>query len=125
MVHSGLPVWRYINNESFPNIHLPNWPGLGAYHTSDLSLIWGTYPTEDATTREAAVSKSMQAAWAGFIKDPYQAGPGWDKVDAEGQNVACFGCDSGTEATLIDEQVLDARCPFYEPTYQLINTPYF
>ncbi|KAK4033248.1 Alpha/Beta hydrolase protein [Parachaetomium inaequale] len=122
---SGLPAWRYYNNVSFPNIQLPGYPDLGVFHTSDLSLIWGTYPAENATLREAEVSERMQAAWAGFIKDPWHAGPGWDRVDDQGRNVACFGCGSGTEVTLIDEQKVDGRCPFYEGTYQTVKTPYF
>ncbi|RDL32983.1 Uncharacterized protein BP5553_08422 [Venustampulla echinocandica] len=125
VAQSGVPVWRSYQNASFPNIHLPGYTELGAYHTADLGLIWGTYPTENATLAEAKLSKTIQASWAGFIKDPWGAGPGWDRVDSNGNNLACFGCDGGTGVTLIDEPKADARCPYYQLTYDTTKSPYF
>jgi acetylcholinesterase len=120
-----MPTWRYYYNDSFPNIFMEGYPDLGSYHTSDLSLIWGIYPTEGATEREVELSKSIQAAWAGFVKDPWGAGPGWEKVNGTHTNLACWGCDSGTQATIIDDGVVDARCPYYEGIYPTVTTPYF
>lgn len=89
-------------------------------------MIWGTYPTEDATPVEVELSKTIHAAWAGFIKDPWGAGPGWGKVDAAGSSVGCFGCHGElTEATVIDEQEVDGRCVYYEGIYQTVKTPFF
>ncbi|KFY01167.1 hypothetical protein V490_01048 [Pseudogymnoascus sp. VKM F-3557] len=126
---SGLPAWRYYHNISFPNIYLnddPNtYPKFRAFHTGDLSLIWGTYPRENATLVEVGLSKTIQAAWAGFVKDPWGKGPGWDRVDSNGKGLACFGCDGGTGFTLIDEAQVDARCPLYQFLYDTTKTPYF
>ncbi|KFY89545.1 hypothetical protein V500_05616 [Pseudogymnoascus sp. VKM F-4518 (FW-2643)] len=126
---SGLPAWRYYHNISFPNIYLnddPNtYPKFGSFHTADLGLIWGNYPTENATLIEVGLSKTIQAAWAGFVKDPWGEGPGWDRVDENGNGLACFGCDGGTSVTLIDEPHVDARCPYYDLLYDATKTPYF
>jgi carboxylesterase type B len=55
-------------------------PWLGAYHASELPLVFGTYgltepegsqfPYEVPTENEAAVSAYMQGAWVAFAKDP-------------------------------------------------------
>lgn len=72
------PVWRYRYDASFPNLEL--FPDAGAYHSSEIPSVWGTYPLEDslgaATATQIALSKYMQGVWAGFAKDP-TAGPGW------------------------------------------------
>ncbi|OBT50747.1 hypothetical protein VE04_08419 [Pseudogymnoascus sp. 24MN13] len=126
---SGLPAWRYYHNISFPNIYLnddPNtYPKFGSFHTADLGLIWGTYPKENATLVEIGLSKTIQKAWAGFVKDPWGEGPGWDRVDENGAGLACFGCDGGTGFTLIDEPHVDARCPYYDSLYSITKSPYF
>lgn len=124
-------MWRYYQNASFPNIYLNNdeekypYPELGAFHTADLQLIWGTYSTENATRSEVELSKTIQASWAGFIKDPWGEGPGWERLDNSGSGLACFGCDGGTDFSLIDEKTLDARCPYYEEIYESTKTPAF
>lgn len=121
-----MPTWRYYYNDSFPNIRPDGYPDdLGSYHTSDLSLIWGTYPSEGATEREAELSAVIQAAWAGFVRDPWGSGPGWEKVNDTHDNLACFGCGGGTEATIIDDEAVDVRCPYYEGVYPTVTTPYF
>ncbi|KAL5346223.1 hypothetical protein ACLOAV_008491 [Pseudogymnoascus australis] len=126
---SGLPAWRYYHNISFPNIYLnddPNtYPKFGSFHTADHGLIWGNYPTENATLVEVGLSKTIQAAWAGFVKDPWGEGPGWDRVDENGSGLACFGCDGGTGVTLIDEPQVDVRCPYYDLLYKSTKTPLF
>jgi hypothetical protein len=81
--------------------------------------------TTNVSGQSVTALQAMQAAWGGFIKDPWHVGPGWDRVDAEGRDLACFGCGSGTEARLIDEQKVDGRCPFYKGTYHTVKTPYF
>ncbi|KFY30371.1 hypothetical protein V493_01957 [Pseudogymnoascus sp. VKM F-4281 (FW-2241)] len=126
---SGLPAWRYYYNISFPNIYLngdpDTYPKFGAWHTSDHGLIWGNYPTENATLIQVELSKKIQAAWAGFVKDPWGEGPGWDRVDENGNGLACFGCEGGADVTLIDQPHVDVRCPYYDMLYDATKTPYF
>ncbi|CAI6297535.1 unnamed protein product [Periconia digitata] len=82
---SGLLTWRYLYNATFPStFFLPN---IGVYHTSEISMVFSTYPipaqygtvNATATPQQFVLSNLMRAAWARFAKDP-TAGPGWTAV---------------------------------------------
>ena len=73
----GIPTWRYFFNGTFSNTQA--FPNLGTYHSSEISLVFGTYPRNSTTTQENALSMSMQGAWARFAKNP-AGGPGWNAV---------------------------------------------
>ncbi|KAJ6118230.1 alpha/beta-hydrolase [Penicillium samsonianum] len=68
----GYDVWRYHYSAVFPNLN--TFPDAGAYHTSEIPQVWGTYMMSnqlgDATPTQEALSMYMQTAWAGFAKDP-------------------------------------------------------
>ncbi|KAG5929016.1 hypothetical protein E4U42_007443 [Claviceps africana] len=70
----GIQTWRYYFNASFANTQI--FQDSGAWHSSEIGLIFGTYPKEGATPFQAQLSSRMQTAWADFIKNPYE-GPGW------------------------------------------------
>jgi carboxylesterase type B len=87
-VKYGVPTWRYIYHGDWDNLQLYNGAsglgpkGSGAYHGSDLNMIFGTaqdvsglanMPNEDAT------SKYMMSAWAAFARDSKAGltGYGW------------------------------------------------
>ncbi|KAI5274839.1 alpha/beta-hydrolase [Aureobasidium subglaciale] len=74
---SGIPTWRYYFNASFANTQL--FPNLGVYHSSEIPLVFSTYPTYNVTTQEYALSRYMRSAWANFAKNPAN-GPGWNAV---------------------------------------------
>ena len=133
---AGFPSWRYYFNASFPNIN-PNaavaalgLPGLNleAYHSSEIPLVFGTYPTDGATAQEVALSKFMQTAWANFAKDP-MTGPGWpsygSKAGVNPAGVADLGAFGSDGVTMIPEYDIDYRCPLYAELYAAINTPAF
>ncbi|KAJ5764153.1 Alpha/Beta hydrolase protein [Penicillium manginii] len=113
---AGIPTWRYLFNASFPN----NEKGYGAYHTSEIPFVFGTYPQLNKTQFEEDVSKSMQTAWADFAKDPFK-GPGWAKEPA----IGIFG--DGVKAGMsvkgkkplraVPSKQVDFRCPLYLPFY--------
>lgn len=48
IAHGYQSVWRYFYNASFPN----NEPlrGAGAWHTSEIPLVFGTYRVDNETT---------------------------------------------------------------------------
>ena len=79
-------TYRYLYNGNFSNISPLPWQG--AYHASELSLIFGTYglPTESAdgvTDFERQLSVRMQDLWLAFMRNP--AGEaldalGWPKL---------------------------------------------
>ncbi|KAJ8119073.1 hypothetical protein OPT61_g59 [Boeremia exigua] len=76
-VSIGIPTWRYYFNASFSNTQA--YPQLGAYHASEIPLVFGTYPKPNTTTQEFALAAFMKGAWARFAKNP-SAGPGWNPV---------------------------------------------
>ena len=69
------PVWRYIYHGDYPNTQLTVDPSVGAYHGSELNLLFGTSTTLGIpdTPIEAATGHYMRAAWAAFAKDPRSA----------------------------------------------------
>lgn len=72
-----IPTWRYYFNVSFTNTQVL--PNLGAYHASEIPLVFRTYDCANTTTQQSALAQSMQAAWARFAKNPL-AGPGWNSL---------------------------------------------
>lgn len=72
------PTWQYLYAGNFSDISPRPW--LGAYHTAELPLIFGTLGLEGKTTRfEDKVGRYMQDAWLAFIEDPAGGLPriGW------------------------------------------------
>jgi len=68
-VRSGIKsVYRYSYGAVFAD--LERLPNLGAYHGSELPILFGTYNTSTATTEEEELSKSLQTAFANFAKNP-------------------------------------------------------
>jgi cholinesterase len=109
----GIPAWRYFWDASFVNSELVP----GAYHASEIPLVFGTYDRENATVFQAEVSIAMQKAWADFAKDPV-VGPGWDRT-----KVALFGGDAKPGESddgrpvmeMVDRNWMDTRCSLYKP----------
>ncbi|KAI0062558.1 hypothetical protein BV25DRAFT_643884 [Artomyces pyxidatus] len=69
LVESGIEhVYRY----SYGAIFADNQPlpGLGAWHTSELPELFGTYNASTATTAEKTLSNTFQTILANFIKNP-------------------------------------------------------
>lgn len=74
----GQPVWQYVFDALVPSNTWEQYPDLGVYHSSEIPLVFGTYPRENTTAVEARLSNSMQKQFADFINDP-NSGPGWDQ----------------------------------------------
>lgn len=70
----GLPAWRYRWFGNFPNTRLYTNPDSGAWHSSEIPLIWNTLPAGSGiprdTKEEISIRKYVQGAWAAFAKDP-------------------------------------------------------
>ena len=78
--NAGIPTWQYYFNASFSNTQpVPGIQALGAYHSSEIPIVFGNYPQINVTTQEYALSKTMLGAWAKFAKNP-AGGPGWNPV---------------------------------------------
>jgi carboxylesterase type B len=123
---AGYPTWRYYFNASFPDTQA--YPDLLVYHSSEIPMVFRTYPDVNVTAQEFALSSTMQGAWAKFAKDPL-GGPGWNAVGSASQfygapldlDIGLFGnrLDAASSGvTVIRESEIDARCSLFTPLYQ-------
>jgi carboxylesterase type B len=78
-VQHHVPTWRYRYNGDWDNLRMYNGTaclgprGSGAYHGSELSILFGTSKVVSGlpnTAEEDATSAYMMGAWAAFARDP-------------------------------------------------------
>lgn len=77
-ITSNLPTYRYQYAGNFSNISPIPW--IGASHSSELPLVFGTHDEyRGASTEfEYSVSEAMEALWLSFAQDPSAVrGPRW------------------------------------------------
>ncbi|KAF9257592.1 alpha/beta-hydrolase [Marasmius fiardii PR-910] len=76
-VQSGTTdVYRYIYGAVFADLQVLR--GLGAWHTSELEVLFGTYNRTTATDEKVKLSSAFQTTIANFIKNPNTSpAPGW------------------------------------------------
>ncbi|KAK7984374.1 hypothetical protein PG989_011776 [Apiospora arundinis] len=112
----GHTSYRYLFAGNFSNITPRYW--LGAMHSSDLPVIFGTHYQfrGNSTELEWETSYAMEDLWVAFAtdssKDPSTAnGLTWPKYSLDGETVVLFG--NGTEAAqLAPASVADiSDCP--------------
>ncbi|KIJ56376.1 hypothetical protein M422DRAFT_239597 [Sphaerobolus stellatus SS14] len=79
MVGAGQPnVFRYAYGAVFAD--LQKFPGAGAWHSSEIGEIFGTFDQATASPAEVTLSKTMQTVWTNFIKNPtVQPAPNWNR----------------------------------------------
>jgi carboxylesterase type B len=108
----GLDTYRYLWAGNFSNISPEPW--LGAFHWSDLLMIFGTYEKDvgDVPKLEVDTSAAIQDFFLAFLKDPGSLQRrGWPlyKPDAaNGGFIMEFG--KKTAARNITGAYLDAGC---------------
>ncbi|KAJ4244041.1 hypothetical protein NW762_014654 [Fusarium torreyae] len=98
---AGATTYRYEYSANFTNI-MPK--GLGAFHSAELPLIFGTHNAARAKSGqfEYDVSHAMQNYWLEFIQDP-TGGPskhGWDPTPAGQLNTIQKGVEFGFNNTI-------------------------
>ncbi|KAE9407136.1 ALDH-like protein [Gymnopus androsaceus JB14] len=78
-VESGISsVFRYEYGPVFPDLQL--FPNAGAWRSTELQEVFGTYNASTATQNEVTLSKTFQTAIANFIKNPNEPpAPNWPK----------------------------------------------
>ncbi|KAH8691761.1 Alpha/Beta hydrolase protein [Phaeosphaeriaceae sp. PMI808] len=144
----GIPTWRYYFNASFQNTQY--YPELGAFHASEVALVFRTYVPVNTTTQQHALAQYLQSTWARFAKNPY-AGPGWNMVGTGAErNVLVGAYDEikggllldtnatvvaqdwslgvlgdvgsvrGSGVTVLPQRELDGRCELYRPLFEAI-----
>jgi hypothetical protein len=68
-----VPSYRYRYYGQFPNLRLTKKPNSGAWHGSEIALIWGTVQESTLLAEsaiETQIGKYLQTAWASFAKNP-------------------------------------------------------
>ncbi|KAF5385576.1 hypothetical protein D9757_006738 [Collybiopsis confluens] len=109
----GLSTWRYQWAGNFSNIAPLSW--LGAYHFSDLYMIFGSYliAPGEISELEIKTSEGMQDLLVGFITDPHSLpAKGWVEYEVGeegGGKVARFGAD-GQVVQFVDGDEVDGPC---------------
>lgn len=112
---AGYSVWRYRYDASFPTTS--TFPNSGAYHTAEISEVFGTYPLSNkygtVTQQQIQLSKFMQGAWAMMAKNP-SAGPGWQRVGSNsGVELGELGLGSSNGVTVVPTIKADYPCAAY------------
>jgi acetylcholinesterase len=109
-------TFRYFCAGNFSNIAPRSWEG--AYHSSELPLIFGTsgIAREASTTFEIHLSKKMQDLYLAFASDPVNGikSQGWPVYKAVEQAV-----ELGKDGVVIQEiniSSLEASCVGYVPS---------
>ncbi|TVY83336.1 Lipase [Lachnellula suecica] len=110
--HANVPTWRYLYAGNFTNLSPRPWEG--AYHASELPMIFGTAGAA-STSFQNATSAKMQDLWLAFARDPYRGLllQGWAPYMPNG-TAAQFG-QLGSGGNLVDTigiDALEAPCAF-------------
>lgn len=113
---NDIPVFRFQYAGTYPNLNVYKW--LGAYHASDLPIVFGTYHDLDlianTTDFEIQVSQTYQDYVMTFALDPYN-GPqkiGWQPMvttEPNGGDLVRFGA-GGIVVQHVDGVEVDGVC---------------
>ncbi|KAM3421964.1 Carboxylic ester hydrolase [Cercospora zeina] len=110
----GLPTYRYQYAGNWTNQNPLPW--MGAYHSSDLVMFFGTY--EDgvgpASPLETETSETMQDLLLDFVRDPWNGlstsrWPAYDPTASNGGTLLRFGAD-GEAVQEVDANAVQAAC---------------
>lgn len=111
------PTWRYRWHGVFPNTALANRPPSGAYHGSEVPVLFGTVDQSAiANTREEdAVGRYMRGAFVAFAKDPARGllrydGGGWPRYEPDKETLVRIGYENRTGANLGVGTMYDDGC---------------
>ncbi|KAH8794856.1 Alpha/Beta hydrolase protein [Hyaloscypha finlandica] len=114
----GLPTYRYQYAGNFSNISPVDW--MGAYHSSELPLLFGTYYEfrSPSTSFEYNVSHAMEALWLSFASNP-NGGPArwtaeegyfaWPEYQQNTSSMLLFASGDSLQQ-LVTGQRIDGNC---------------
>lgn len=104
-------TWRYFGDWNNTRLY----PGSGAYHGSDLHMIFGA--SEDVSGLETAeeqrrLTRVMQRAWFEFSNDPNRGlrKMGWPEYDAGEKTLVLLGKGDGSKVEFVKPSEFDAPC---------------
>jgi cholinesterase len=119
-IAAGVPTWRYRWFGDFPNLRLTSVPDSGAWHASELPVLFGNYPNATggvpaSTDAELSIGSYIRGAWAAFAKDPvkglnsYQGG--WPEYSPSGNTLIRLAYNNLTGTNLAMPLLYDGACP--------------
>ncbi|KAJ7271070.1 Carboxylesterase [Mycena rebaudengoi] len=89
-------VFRYTYGAVFAD--LQKFPGAGAWHSSEIPEIFGTFNAISATAPEVTLSQTMQTIVGNFVKNPISPAPNWPRyVQGSGTNFAKLAYDGNVQ----------------------------
>jgi cholinesterase len=116
-VKAGVPTWRYRYFGDWPDLRFTTEPDSGAYHSSELSVLFGNLPPEGngipaSTKEELAVGNYMRGAWAAFAKDPKRGLKryGWPRYRPEKKTLVRLALGNRTGANVGLPELYDGGC---------------
>ncbi|KAK7995263.1 hypothetical protein PG990_014036 [Apiospora arundinis] len=119
----GVPTWRYRYFGDWDNLRLYDGSaglgprGSGAYHGSELEMVFGTAQEVSALTNspeEDAMSRYMMGAWAAFARDPQKgllSEYGWLRYDPAGDTLVRLGYEDSPKPSFVAPSTYDSHCP--------------
>ncbi|KAL8716533.1 MAG: hypothetical protein Q9225_006145 [Loekoesia sp. 1 TL-2023] len=113
---NNVPVWRYRYYGEFPNLRLTIDPSSGAWHGSEIAMVFGSAPLAGLpnTAAQDSISRYMMSAWAAFAKDPSEAltsAPfSWPLSDPNAATLIRLAYDNSTEPSFIEPMTYDYAC---------------
>ncbi|KAG8628057.1 hypothetical protein KVT40_003930 [Elsinoe batatas] len=130
---AGVPVWRYRYSPDWPNLRLYNAttnssaaaagkdgggrPASGAYHGSELSLLFGTtreVTGQETVGEEESLGRYIMGAWGAFGRDPGRGleGYGWPMWrGGKGEDLVLLGKGEAEGAEFVGAERYDGECP--------------
>jgi carboxylesterase type B len=118
-VSNGIPTWRYRWFGDFPNTRITSVPDSGAWHASELPLLFDIVPSgveiPGNTPEEIEIGNYFRGAWATFAKDPVNGltnyGGGWPSYDVGKQTLVRLAYQNQTGTNLALGNTYDTSCP--------------
>lgn len=123
----GNPTWRYRWHGVFPNTELASTPESGAYHDSEMAVMFGNVDQTliRNTPDEEGTGRYIRGAWAAFARDPAHGlegydgrakgrgkgkGKGWPRYVAEEETLVRLGWKGKAGVSLVQGDKYDTGC---------------
>ncbi|KAF2010253.1 alpha/beta-hydrolase [Aaosphaeria arxii CBS 175.79] len=107
----SIPAWRYRYFGQFPNLNPVEW--LGAYHSSELPIIFNTSNLLGPNTdNELATVEYLQGAWLSFVRDPENGliNYGWPLYNETTESLVQLGLEGNPKAVFAPAGKFDETC---------------
>ncbi|KAK0557040.1 hypothetical protein OC844_005682 [Tilletia horrida] len=129
---NGVPTWRYLYHGNWDNMN-SGIPQLGAYHFSEVPVVFRTYPAAYLSNpaipvaipeQQTQVSDWMQGAWAAFARNP-QSGLtayGWPRYSAFTKSLAHIARNNSATAAFALPDPIDLGCAVGVPLESTLYT---